>query len=201
MGISSSLMTLVVPRPEFVSVGARVRAKYAADGQYYDAYIHKISDADCVVEYVGYKELATVNIGDLLPAATSTGDKGPGKRVLPKVTIDEDGSIVVPEHLKVKPTDTEEEREAKRKKVHQLKSAARLQKHDQVHEGKKSTWQSFQAKKASKSKGPKKESIFRTTDSGRVGVTGSGKPLTEFTDRSLFRQLAKNEVPLPSDLS
>eukprot|EP00698_Gefionella_okellyi_P023972 TRINITY_DN833_c0_g1_i2.p1 TRINITY_DN833_c0_g1~~TRINITY_DN833_c0_g1_i2.p1 ORF type:complete len:272 (-),score=51.12 TRINITY_DN833_c0_g1_i2:882-1658(-) len=182
--------------PDFISKGARVRAKYAKDDKLHDAIVHGIDGSSVMIEYVGYKQFATLPFDHVKPPLAA--DKS-NKRALPKVQLDTEGNIVIPDHLRLKPTDTDEEREQKRKKVKTLKSAGRLQKNDFVHENKKSSWQQFQQKKAKEAKGTPKESIFRTSETGRVGVTGSGKPVTEFVDRSLFRQLAPARGSMPDE--
>ncbi|TIB83107.1 hypothetical protein E3Q06_03052, partial [Wallemia mellicola] len=76
----------------------------------------------------------------------------------------------------------EKERERKRKKS-ERKAEAREQKNSEMN-NKQNNWQKF-AKKANKKgihiAGSEGRSIFKTPDNpyGRVGVTGSGKPMTE----------------------
>jgi len=65
-----------------------------------------------------------------------------------------------------------------------MKKKERFVEMDRAQQNKKSSWQSFNAAKGSKKKkgfftGRKKESIFKTSAQGRVGVTGSGKAATK----------------------
>lgn len=79
-----------------------------------------------------------------------------------------------------------------------------LAKKDQEHREKQSAWLNFNTKAAKKQSlvGPKKvvpainkKSIFATQDNpfSRVGVTGSGKPMTQYHQRGKHTYQAKND--------
>ncbi|KAM0940216.1 hypothetical protein DsansV1_C19g0161541 [Dioscorea sansibarensis] len=79
---------------------------------------------------------------------------------------------------------------AKRKKIHAFKSKVRLEQQEVVQNKRQNAWQQFQTTKGKAKKigffsGRKRESIFKSPDDpkGKVGVTGSGKGLTEFQKR------------------
>mgnify|MGYP001026639991 FL=1 len=113
--------------------------------------------------------------------------------------------IPIPEHLMIKPTDTPEEREAKKKKLHQIKKRNRMATINKETKEKQTTWKAFVQDKvlldawqdavgvdmwltvvmmlqgAKRKKGfmttLNRESMFKTPDSvhGKVGVIGSGQ--------------------------
>ncbi|XP_048231793.1 uncharacterized protein LOC8262560 isoform X4 [Ricinus communis] len=96
----------------------------------------------------------------------------------------------LPAKLRINPDDTEEVKAAKRKKIHSFKSKMRFEQLEVVQNKRQNAWQQFQTTKGSSKKigffsGRKRESIFKSPDdpNGKVGVTGSGKGLTEFQRR------------------
>eukprot|EP01116_Phalansterium_solitarium_P016760 TRINITY_DN3967_c0_g1_i1.p1 TRINITY_DN3967_c0_g1~~TRINITY_DN3967_c0_g1_i1.p1 ORF type:complete len:177 (+),score=67.96 TRINITY_DN3967_c0_g1_i1:454-984(+) len=119
-------------------------------------------------------------------------DKG-DKKKLPKdknkqaaAADDADKELVIPKSLKILPTDSEEVRAVKKRKIHAIKSQHRLKQSESERNARQSGWQQFQASAAKKTKvgfftGRQKDSIFRSPDSvaGRVGVTGSGNTVTQ----------------------
>jgi len=79
---------------------------------------------------------------------------------------------------------------AKKKKIHAFKSKLRLEQLEVTQNKRQNAWQQFQTTKGKSKKigffsGRKKESIFKSPDDpkGKVGVTGSGKGITEFQKR------------------
>jgi len=97
--------------------------------------------------------------------------------------------FVTPKSLQIFPTDSEEVRNQKRRKRHILKSKWRVQQMENQRTIVKNTWKEFNTQASKKPKvvgyftGRTKESIFKSPDSveGKVGVIGSGKPLTPMT--------------------
>jgi hypothetical protein len=107
-----------------------------------------------------------------------------------KRKLEEPDSIDIPEHLKILPTDSEEVKAAKKKKLKTLKFQQRNQKQEIERSVKQSEWLSFQNTLGSQRKvgflsSTKKNSIFKSPDTveGKVGVTGSGKAMTTFSTR------------------
>jgi len=94
--------------------------------------------------------------------------------------------FVTPKSLQILPTDSEEVRNQKRRKRHILKSKWRIQQIEQQRTIVKNTWKEFTTQASKKPKvvgyftGRTKESIFKSPDNvdGKVGVIGSGKPVT-----------------------
>merc|ERR1712216_662563 len=95
----------------------------------------------------------------------------------------------VPDTLKLLPTDTDAVKVQKRKKIKQIKSHNRSVEKDLLQNRRQNNWMSFQSKGAKKKVvgkfvGRQKNSMFQTPegDTGKVGVVGSGRPMTEFQD-------------------
>ena len=100
----------------------------------------------------------------------------------------------IPDKLAIQPDDSEAERERKRKRVRAIKSANRHAEITNERNEKMNSWQSFnsgmrgtrvQGSMSSLRRG--RDSIFRSTESGRVGVVGSGSGTTEFEQRKKFK--------------
>jgi len=96
----------------------------------------------------------------------------------------------LPPKLRIKPDDSEDVKAAKRKKIHAFKSKARLEQMELTQNKRQNAWHQFQTAKGKNKKvgfftGRKKESIFKSPDDpkGKVGVTGSGKGITDFHKR------------------
>jgi len=106
--------------------------------------------------------------------------------------FDEDGTtetgnstFKIPKSLKILPTDSEEVRNSKRKRIRAIKSQHRKKRMEEDRNTRKSAWQEFtqgssKKVKTGSSTGQKKQSIFRSPDTveGKVGVTGSGNKPT-----------------------
>jgi len=102
----------------------------------------------------------------------------------------------IPEHLFPLDTDTERERNSKRRTLKALKSKWRERVKEAAGLERQKSWQSFICSGSStKKKGKKRalnnpnDSIFRTNDGvhAKVGVIGSGKGMTEFGERKRFK--------------
>lgn len=93
----------------------------------------------------------------------------------------------IPPHLVPLESDTEGERNKKRRTIKTLKSKWRERVKEVAGSQKQKSWQDFVGK--SKKKRNTGDSIFRTEDgvNARVGVIGSGKSMTEFGSRKRFK--------------
>lgn len=96
----------------------------------------------------------------------------------------------LPAKLRIEPDDPEDVKVTKRKKIHAFKSKMRMEQLEVTQNKRQNAWQQFQTTKGKAKKigffsGRKRESIFKSPDDpqGKVGVTGSGKGLTEFQRR------------------
>ncbi|KAJ6575190.1 hypothetical protein B0H19DRAFT_1127550 [Mycena capillaripes] len=150
------------------SAGDECLAKYSGDGSWYPARITSVGgSADnrvYSVVFKGYNTTEQVKSSEVKPMPANH-------------------AFVVPASNKRKLTKAEEEEREKKKKKNEKKVEAKAAKAKE-QTAKQATWQKF-AKKSEKKgvhiAGVAGTSIFKTPDNplGRVGVTGSGKGMTE----------------------
>ncbi|KAH9950466.1 hypothetical protein B0H21DRAFT_535982 [Amylocystis lapponica] len=165
------------------SAGDECLAKYSGDGAWYPSRITSVGgSADnrvYSVMFKGYNSTELVNASQLktLPANyQSYAPSSAGKRKLSAVE--------------------EEEREKKKKKNEKKLEVKAAKAKEQTE--KQATWQKF-AKKSEKKgihiAGVSGTSIFKTPENplGRVGVTGSGKGMTEVAPRGKHKFEAKDD--------
>ncbi|KZT05935.1 uncharacterized protein LAESUDRAFT_759825 [Laetiporus sulphureus 93-53] len=166
------------------SAGDDCLAKYSRDGAWYPARITSVGgSADnraYSVMFKNYNSTELVNATQLKllpPNYQSAGPSAAGKRKLTKVE--------------------EEERERKKKKNEKKLEVKAAKAKEQTE--KQASWQKF-AKKSEKKgihiAGVSGTSIFKTPDNplGRVGVTGSGKGMTEAAPRHKHKFEAKDDA-------
>ena len=89
----------------------------------------------------------------------------------------------VPEHLQVRPTDSEATKKRKLQKTAKLEKRHSRKKAEAAVVQKTRSWQNFRKKKTKRGR-MSKQSIFASPDTvdGRVGVVGSGKKMTEYKE-------------------
>ncbi|KAJ7631014.1 hypothetical protein FB45DRAFT_554516 [Roridomyces roridus] len=150
------------------SAGDECLAKYSGDGSWYPARITSVGgSAENRVYYVmfkGYNTTEQVKSSEVKPMPANY-------------------AFVVPASNKRKLTKAEEEEREKKKKKNEKKVEAKAAKAKE-QTAKQATWQKFTKKSEKKGvhiAGVAGTSIFKTPDNplGRVGVTGSGKGMTE----------------------
>ncbi|KAI5124597.1 hypothetical protein M0805_004209 [Coniferiporia weirii] len=164
------------------AAGNECLAKYSSDGNWYPARITSVGGAEdnrvFSIVFKGYNTTELLKAGDiksLPPSYQSSGANAYGN-------ADANGSS-----RKHKLSAEEEKERERKKKKNERKVEVRAAKAEE--QGKRqSTWQKF-AKKSDKKKihiaGVAGTSIFKTPDNplGKVGVTGSGKGMTENAPR------------------
>jgi len=176
-------VTTISSSPSFFSIGTVCEARYSVDGTWYKAIIDSILEGGKYqVTYSEYGNQEVVSIADIRPLKdlVKQNKNLPLKRPAIPDTIQ-----TIPKSLQILPTDSEDIRASKKKRVHAIKSQNRLKSLDQERTDVKDKWMEFQKK--SKKKVPmtltdrKKGSIFASPESvnGKVGVTNSGKPMTQ----------------------
>ncbi|KAM0040562.1 putative chromatin remodeling & transcriptional activation CHROMO-DOMAIN family [Helianthus debilis subsp. tardiflorus] len=185
-------------------VGTKVQAVYSEDGEWYDATIEALTPNGYLVAYNGWgnkeevdpdnvRALEDATVDPLLEAekeaeATKQALK---RKIAQAANADVDfQSKSLPAKLRIEPEDPEDVKAAKRKKIHAFKSKMRKEQIEVTQNKRQNAWQQFQttkgrAKKIGFFSGRKRESIFKSPDDpfGKVGVTGSGKGLTDFQRR------------------
>lgn len=171
-------------------VGSKVQAVFSEDGQWYDATVEGVTAEGYAVTFDAYGNKEEVTSMHIRPRIEETdlytGVAAPKRmkveeKILPKE---------LPKSIVIGEEDDENTKERKRKQIKAYKSRQRMQQKDLEQTERQNNWQGFLAGKGKKKKvgfftGRKKDSMFKSPDSidGRVGVTGSGKGMTDFKDR------------------
>lgn len=151
-------------------VGGECEALHPKERRWYNAVIKSATREGYLVEF-GAKEqpvfLGRENVRPIgagwAAAAAATEKRREAAEEVP---------TEIPKWLKIKPTDSEKEKQRKKKRIKTIKNQMRVKKIDEDFDKKRSSWQSF-----CKKKGNSHESMFKTTD-GKVGVMGSGGAMT-----------------------
>ncbi|KAL4556419.1 hypothetical protein LXL04_039070 [Taraxacum kok-saghyz] len=193
-----------------IPIGTQVQAVYSEDGEWYDARIEAHTPNGYMVAYSGWgnkEEVDPANVRAAIDEEEEEGNVDPLleaekeaeatklalKRKIAQAAATSDlafQSKTLPAKLRIEPEDPEDVKAAKRKKIHAFKSKMRKEQIEVTQNKRQNAWQQFQttkgrAKKIGFFSGRKKESIFKSPDDpfGKVGVTGSGKGLTDFQKR------------------
>jgi len=166
--------------PSTLRVGVEVSARFSGDGKYYDARVAEVTDLGYRVEFSDYgntEELPLEYLRDKEVVADDDNEMSRGP----------DGTYKIPDHLRLQPSDSDAEKLRKRRRVKALKQQIKTKEQDQTRDAKQANWRTFQSKAAKRKvtgslKTLRKESIFKAPDTvdGRVGVTGSGRPTTDY---------------------
>ncbi|KAF6135262.1 hypothetical protein GIB67_037346 [Kingdonia uniflora] len=183
-------------------IGAKVQAVWSEDGEWYDATVEAHTPDGYYVAYNAWGNKEEVDPDNVRPIeegevnALLEAEKGAEatklaiKRKIAQASVVEFESRSLPAKLRIEPDDPEDVKAAKRKKIHAFKSKVRFEKLEVTQNKRQNAWQQFQttkgrAKKIGFFSGRKRDSIFKSPDDpkGKVGVTGSGKGLTDFQKR------------------
>nr|XP_009762522.1 PREDICTED: survival of motor neuron-related-splicing factor 30 isoform X2 [Nicotiana sylvestris]XP_009762523.1 PREDICTED: survival of motor neuron-related-splicing factor 30 isoform X2 [Nicotiana sylvestris] len=183
-------------------VGTKVQAVWSEDGEWYDATIHAHTPNGyyvCYDDWGNKEEVDHANIrplqeGPVNPLVEAEkiaeATKQALKRKIAQAAASDVQSRSLPAKLLIDPNDPEDVKAAKRKKIHAFKSKMRIEQLEVAQNKRQNAWQQFQSTKGQTKKvgffsGRKRESIFKSPEDphGKVGVTGSGKGLTDFQRR------------------
>ncbi|KAK4254488.1 hypothetical protein QN277_009866 [Acacia crassicarpa] len=183
-------------------VGTKVQAVWSEDGEWYDATVEAHTPNGYYVAYDGWGNREEVDPANIRPVQegpvnalleaerVAEATKQAIKRKIAQAASVDFQSWTLPAKLHIEPEDPEDVRAAKRKKIHAFKSKMRLEQLEVTQNKRQNAWQQFQSTKGKTKKigffsGRKRESIFKSPEDpqGKVGVTGSGKGLTEFQKR------------------
>ena len=146
---------------------ARVSAFYVKDDSSYPAEIlgvpnlqrfgvstHTLEATKSELYEIKYIEYGNTEV---LPVEYLRPGKNTAKTVFSTVStdlpMDESALEKIPEHLVIRQTDTEEQRERKRKKIKSIKSRNRFLKKDIQSNKRQASWQSFQSQMKSRKSG------------------------------------------------
>mmetsp|Transcript_25508 Transcript_25508/g.37646 ORF Transcript_25508/g.37646 Transcript_25508/m.37646 type:complete len:307 (+) Transcript_25508:127-1047(+) len=172
-----------------VAPGLKCQCKYAVDQKWYDAVVDSVTPDGYKITFTQFNTQSEVCLEYLRPLPLSVLSK----RTAVAVEKMHSGmsSVVIPENLKIKPTDTEEIRAKKKKKIKAIKGKARIQNLEAEQSAVQNSWKAFVSKSTKKkSKGVvKKSSMFASPEAvdGRVGVTGSGQGMTDVPQRKKYK--------------
>ncbi|KAF5731798.1 survival of motor neuron-related-splicing factor 30 [Tripterygium wilfordii] len=185
--------------PEKFPVGTKVQAVWSEDGEWYDATIEALTPNGYYVSYDEWGNREEVDPANVRPVQydalleaerVAEATKQAIKRKIAQAASFDFQSRSLPAKLRIESDDPEEVKAAKRKKIHSFKSKMRMEQLEVTQNKRQNAWQQFQttkgrAKKIGFFSGRKRESIFKSPEDpqGKVGVTGSGKGLTEFQRR------------------
>ena len=196
-------------------IGSKCRAKF--DNVWYDAVVDGVNESNgsIKVTFTQYGTVAELDADDIkgaeegadtagmdpiAAAAAAAREVYKGVPAPKRVRVDGDADRFVkkemPKKLMIIDGDDEATRERKRRQIKAFKGKQRMAEMDAEQNAKKNSWQSFQSKSGGKKRtgfmtkkvGTKKDSMFRVPDGGRVGVTGSGQAVTDYTQRKRYDQ-------------
>ncbi|XP_044491067.1 survival of motor neuron-related-splicing factor 30 [Mangifera indica] len=180
-------------------VGSKIQAVWSEDGEWYDATVEAITPNGYYVAFDGWGNKEEVDPANVRPIQfnalleaekVAEATKQAIKRKIEQAAAIDFQSRSLPAKLRINPEDPEDVKATKRKKIHAFKSKVRFEQLEVSQNKRQNAWQQFQTTKGKTKKvgffsGRKRESIFKSPDDphGKVGVTGSGKGLTEFQKR------------------
>lgn len=192
----------VFENSEKFPVGTKVQAVWSDDGEWYDATIEAFTPNGYYVSYDGWgnkEEVDPANVRPIQVGVVNTlveaekeaeATKQAIKRKIAQAAVSDFQSRSLPAKLRIEPDDPEDVKATKRKKIHAFKSKVRQEQLEVSQNKRQNAWQQFQTTKGKTKKigylsMRKRESIFKSPEDpqGKVGVTGSGKGLTEFQKR------------------
>lgn len=176
------IKVLPIPNPANFEAGTYCEAIYSGDGKFYPCVIEKVSEAGYHLKFKRYNNKEIVPLTHLRETRRTEASAN--------ALVENMTELKIPDHLKILPNDSEAERMRKKKKVKALKKAWKIGQIEKDSNEKQSKWSDFTDKAAKQKKGyfsfaKNKESIFRSPDTveGKVGVTGSGKGMTNFSNK------------------
>lgn len=185
----SSLKPFEPVHKEALKAGQLVKAMFAEDKLFYDAIILGKADAPgyYLVRFNKFsKKKYEVSSYDLTLRA--------GKKV-PNPNEPLPDRPIIPDNIKVKPTDSDAVKNNKFRKIKRIKNQHRKRKLEEAGQRKQANWLSF-IKTAKTGYGKKKKSIFSSIDSadplldqveGRIGVIAGGGKMTQNPNKRKHR--------------
>jgi len=167
------------PKQEDIEVGTHCEAIYYEDGLWYTCVIDQISEHGVHIRYKKYndKEIVSFDSIRLTPDQKRFNDKKK-KEFLKKRHPDTELEFVIPENLKINPSDSEVQRQVKKKKIKALKNNFKQSIYEKESKDKQDNWLNFNQKNNKAKNGffaHKKETIFKTPEAEAKPTTGSYK--------------------------
>ncbi|CEM04052.1 unnamed protein product [Vitrella brassicaformis CCMP3155] len=188
---SGKVRILKPPHPSLLQPGAACQAIYDEDGLWYDCTIDEQTELGYKVTFTEYGNQEHVKADQVRLAGTGGGAQAGGKRGKDgrggdKRRVKEiltPGGYRIPEHLTIKPTDTEDQKKSKKKRMHSIKAKQKQEKEEEEANKKKSSWQKHFNKSGARARvgfmsGKPRDSQFRTADDDTLadlpGPSGGG---------------------------
>lgn len=179
------------PHPASCQPGTRCQAIFPEDGLWYDCAITEQTEKGYKVTFIEFGTKADVKF-DQIRLSGGSSKVAEKKRTIKEISTP--AGYKIPESLVIQKTDTEEVIETKKRKIQAIKKQQRVTNMEADSVKQQSSWQKFHHVKAStRSKcgfvsGKARESIFKVPETleGKVGVTGSGKEMTKFSEPRKF---------------
>jgi len=182
------------------TVGQRIEARYSVDNLWYPAVVDKVTEAGYVVTFDYYNNVEEVAFENArLPSrkhqieatAATSGESSAGDTASAGTLI---GGIKIPKSLIIHPSDTEEQKAAKKRKLHSLKAKARLVEDEAERNSRQQNWLRFQQRLGGRAAtggfktGQRVRSIFATPEGTdqRVGVCTSARPMQKVCNFTCF---------------
>ena len=181
----------VLPIPEATKFqpGTNCEALYPEDGKYYSCVIEKITEAGYYVKFKKYNNKEVISLFYLREPRQNPNSLGKRGEEEFENMID----FKVPDYLRVLPNDSLEERNRKKKKIKHLKQRWKSSLIEKDLTGKLNKWGDFNVGAKDQKKGhfmikKNQHSIFKSPDTidGKVGVMGSGKGMTNFSQKERY---------------
>jgi len=166
------------PEPNELPSGTYCEAIYIEDGRWYPCTIDRVVEDGYQIKFKKYSTQRVVSIEYIRTEKDGKVIKRP---------FEEMSTFKTPEHLKVRPSDTPEQKKQKKRKIKLIKQHIKTKSVDKDAKERQGVWQQFNSTAAKHKKGyyalKKGESIFKSPDTieGKVGVMGSGKGMTKST--------------------
>ena len=190
--------------PGVATVGWKGEAVWVGDGAWYEAQVLGLLEHGYSIKFVKYgnegevpleflREKSSSRSGAAYAVGGEAGRGVGGQKRRGKEAATEAKEFAIPDALRLLPTDSEEEKARKRRKVKHLKGLWKQRTQgggggeEEVEETR--SWQAYLAKSKRPKLGMgalKKESIFKSPEAvdGKVGVMGSGAGMTDFAKRA-----------------
>lgn len=178
------------PHPAQCQAGTKCQGVFPEDGLWYDCVILEQTEKGYKISFTEYGTKADVKF-DQIRLSTTSGKVEAKKRTVKEISTP--AGYKIPESLVIQKTDTEEVIETKKRKIQGMKKQQRVDKIEEEHGRKQSSWQKFNSRASTRSKcgfmsGKPKESIFRVPENleGKVGVMNSGEDMTKYAEPKKF---------------
>lgn len=170
---SPAISTTATMTTDRLRVGGECEALHPKERRWYNAVIRSATQDGYLVEFGAREQPVFLEKGSVRPVGAGSAAAAAEMEKRRKEAAEE-VPTEIPKWLRIKPTDSEKEKQRKKKRIKTIKNQMRVKKIDEDFDKKRLSWQSF-----CKKKGNSHESMFKTTG-GKVGVVGGGRAMTPY---------------------